>query len=174
MKGAIIGDIAGSIYEFDETAESLDFPLFVKNSRFTDDTVTTVAVAAALMEGKASCCGYIEPLRRQLRYWCRKYPDAGFGGLFRRWLGDQIGEARTFLALSIARGTANDLYDLGQATAVANSQCMFAIWPVEALFGHTQCDDDIHGIDITTSLIRQISCQLITIILIIVYKVSYL
>ena len=45
MKGAIIGDIAGSIYEFDETAESLDFPLFVKNSRFTDDTVTTVAVA---------------------------------------------------------------------------------------------------------------------------------
>lgn len=50
MKGAIIGDIAGSIYEFDETAESLDFPLFVKNSRFTDDTVTTVAVAAALME----------------------------------------------------------------------------------------------------------------------------
>ena len=85
MKGAIIGDIAGSIYEFDETAESLDFPLFVKNSRFTDDTVTTVAVAAALMEGKASCCGYIEPLRRQLRYWCRKYPDAGFGGLFRRW-----------------------------------------------------------------------------------------
>ena len=85
MKGAIIGDIAGSIYEFDETAESLDFPLFVKNSRFTDDTVTTVAVAAALMDGKASCCGYIEPLRRQLRYWCRKYPDAGFGGLFRRW-----------------------------------------------------------------------------------------
>lgn len=32
MKGAIIGDIAGSIYEFDETAESLDFPLFVKTA----------------------------------------------------------------------------------------------------------------------------------------------
>ena len=85
MKGAIIGDIAGSVYEFDETADSLDFPLFVKHSRFTDDTVTTVAVAAALMEGKASHGGYIEPLRRHLRYWCRKYPDAGFGGMFRRW-----------------------------------------------------------------------------------------
>ena len=85
MKGAIIGNIAGSVYEFDETAESLDFPLFAKGCRFTDDTVTTVAVAAALMEGKESHCGYIGPLRRQLRYWCRKYPDAGFGGLFRHW-----------------------------------------------------------------------------------------
>lgn len=72
MKGAIIGDIAGSVYEFDKTAESLDFPLFTKGSHFTDDTVTTVAVAAALMEGKASRCGYVEPLRRHLRYWCRR------------------------------------------------------------------------------------------------------
>lgn len=85
MKGAIIGDIAGSVYEFDKTADSLDFPLFTRASRFTDDTVTTVAVAAALMEGKASHCGYVGPLRRQLRYWCRKYPNAGFGGMFRRW-----------------------------------------------------------------------------------------
>ena len=49
MKGAIIGDIAGSVYEFDKTADSLDFPLFTRASRFTDDTVTTVAVAAALV-----------------------------------------------------------------------------------------------------------------------------
>ena len=92
MKGAIIGDIAGSVYEFNETADSLDFPLFTRASRFTDDTVTTVAVAAALMEGKASHYGYVEPLRRQLRYWCRKYPDAGFGGMFRRWfLSDKPG-----------------------------------------------------------------------------------
>ena len=85
MKGAIIGDIAGSVYEFGAAASSLDFPLFVRQDRFTDDTVTTVAVAAAMMEGKKSHCGYLEPLRRQLRYWCRKYPDAGFGGMFRRW-----------------------------------------------------------------------------------------
>ena len=30
MKGAIIGDIAGSVYEFNETADSLDFPLFTR------------------------------------------------------------------------------------------------------------------------------------------------
>ena len=52
MKGAIIGDIAGSVYEFDKTADSLDFPLFTRASRFTDDTVTTVAVAGGPCGGE--------------------------------------------------------------------------------------------------------------------------
>lgn len=85
MKGTIIGDIAGSLYETEARAASLDFPLFPPGSRFTDDTVTTVAVAAALMEGKETRTGYVEPLRYQLRYWCRKYPEAGFGGFFKDW-----------------------------------------------------------------------------------------
>lgn len=86
MKGTILGDIVGSPYEFCESPiKTKDFTWFAEGSRFTDDTVTTVAVAAALAEGKESRCGYIEPLRRQLKYWCRRYPNAGFGRQFACW-----------------------------------------------------------------------------------------
>lgn len=86
MKGTILGDIVGSPYEFCESPiKTKDFAWFAEGSRFTDDTVTTVAVAAALAEGKESRCGYIGPLRRQLKYWCRRYPNAGFGRQFACW-----------------------------------------------------------------------------------------
>ena len=48
MKGAIIGDIVGSIYEF-HNLKSKDFPLFSERGRFTDDTVMTVAVAMGML-----------------------------------------------------------------------------------------------------------------------------
>lgn len=52
MYGAILGDIIGSPYEFDRGDKTKDFPLFCEKSRFTDDTVITVAVADALMKAK--------------------------------------------------------------------------------------------------------------------------
>ena len=52
MYGAILGDIIGSPYEFDRGNKTKDFPLFRKTSRFTDDTVMTIAVAEALMNAK--------------------------------------------------------------------------------------------------------------------------
>lgn len=45
MYGAILGDIIGSSYEFDRGAKIKAFPLFIEKSRFTDDTVMTIAVA---------------------------------------------------------------------------------------------------------------------------------
>ena len=51
MLGAIIGDIVGSPYEFNENnIKTTNFPLFTDKSVFTDDTVMTVAVARALMD----------------------------------------------------------------------------------------------------------------------------
>ena len=50
MLGAIIGDIVGSAYEWDNINAKV-FPLFSKHSFFTDDTVMTIAVADALMNG---------------------------------------------------------------------------------------------------------------------------
>ena len=50
MYGAILGDIIGSPYEFDRGNKSKDFPLFSRDSCFTDDTVMTIAVAEALLE----------------------------------------------------------------------------------------------------------------------------
>ena len=55
MYGGPIGDIIGSPYEFDRGDKTKDFPLFSEESKFTDDTVMTVAVADALLglvEGK--------------------------------------------------------------------------------------------------------------------------
>ena len=53
MYGAIIGDMVGSPYEFDQGRKVKDFgPLFIKRSVFTDDSVMTVAVAEALMKIK--------------------------------------------------------------------------------------------------------------------------
>ena len=47
MYGAILGDMIGAPYEFDRGEKTKDFPLFVKESQFTDDTVMTIAVAEA-------------------------------------------------------------------------------------------------------------------------------
>ena len=48
MLGAISGDIIGSVYEFNPARE-LDLPLFTTGSRFTNDTVCTIAVADAII-----------------------------------------------------------------------------------------------------------------------------
>lgn len=86
MLGAIIGDIAGSVYEHAQhPIKEKTFPWFAKGCHFTDDTVTTIAVASALMQGKKRMYGYSTLVRDELTHWCRKYPNAGFGRLFIRW-----------------------------------------------------------------------------------------
>lgn len=51
MLGAITGDIIGSVYEFDSTKPEYNFPLFSNESKFTDDTVLTVALADSILSG---------------------------------------------------------------------------------------------------------------------------
>ena len=80
MIGAIIGDIVGSIYEWDNI-KTKNFPLFSNKCRFTDDSVMTIAVADGLMNGGGPD-NYIAAMKRLGRI----YPDAGYGGHFRRWL----------------------------------------------------------------------------------------
>ena len=48
MIGAIIGDIIGSVYEWNNI-KSTDFPLFTEKSRFTDDSVLTIALADSIL-----------------------------------------------------------------------------------------------------------------------------
>ena len=52
MLGALAGDIIGSVHEFIEQ-KTVDFPLFVEDSRFTDDSVLTIAVADCLLTGSS-------------------------------------------------------------------------------------------------------------------------
>jgi ADP-ribosylglycohydrolase len=77
MIGAIAGDMIGSIYEHRPLKE-MDFLLFRSASRFTDDTVMSLAVARALMAETE--------YGREMKVLGRKYPHAGYGGNFSRWL----------------------------------------------------------------------------------------
>ena len=90
MYGAILGDIIGSPYEFDRGNKRKDFPLFSRKSEFTDDSVMTLAVADAFLPIATNT--YDAEIRRRLvrsmQTYGRKYPYAGYGGMFRRWLKD--------------------------------------------------------------------------------------
>ena len=87
MYGAILGDIIGSPYEFDMGDKTKDFPLFSRTSQFTDDTVMTIAVAEALMDSAGKGADAVRrALVRSMREWGKRYPDAGYGGRFWRWL----------------------------------------------------------------------------------------
>ena len=88
MYGAILGDMIGAPYEFDRGGKTKEFPLFVAGSRFTDDTVMTIAVADALLstEPGASDDVICSTITEAMRRWGRKYPHAGYGGRFGGWL----------------------------------------------------------------------------------------
>lgn len=80
MLGAIIGDIVGSVYEWNNI-KTKDFPLFRDDCFFTDDTVMTVATADALMNG-----GKKDDFIDAYKKWGRLYPNAGYGERFWSWL----------------------------------------------------------------------------------------
>lgn len=77
MLGAIAGDVIGSVFEHDPI-KSTDFPLFSRYSRFTDDTVLSVAVASAILNKI--------DYATSLKIFSRKYPDAGYGQFFYYWM----------------------------------------------------------------------------------------
>lgn len=79
MIGAIIGDIAGSRFEFDPTND-YNFELFTEECSFTDDTVCTVAVADALLK--------VREYGESIHEWCRRYPHpmGGYGRRFAQWV----------------------------------------------------------------------------------------
>ena len=77
MKGAIIGDIIGSRFER-KNIKSKEFALFSNKSRFTDDTVLTIAIADAILNDK--------PYEQAVLDYARRYPRAGYGGTFKKWM----------------------------------------------------------------------------------------
>ena len=109
MIGAIYGDIVGSVYEFNNI-KTKDFELFCEKSKFTDDTVMTLAVANALLmfdEWKENVPVFVSTenelvfppkgdislfqdiLVKEMHEKGSKYPNAGYGGHFRTWLKEK-------------------------------------------------------------------------------------
>ncbi len=72
MLGAIIGDIVGSVYEWNNI-KTKDFPLFRDDCFFTDDTVMTIAAADALMKG-----GQPDDFIGSYKKWGRRYLVPGW------------------------------------------------------------------------------------------------
>ena len=75
----MIGDIAGSKYEFNNTFD-YDFEMFGEGCDFTDDTICTVAIADAILNGRS--------YQESLQDWCRRYPSpkGAYGGRFAGWI----------------------------------------------------------------------------------------
>jgi ADP-ribosylglycohydrolase len=87
LLGALAGDMIGSVHEYTRRKRK-DFPLFQPNSSFTDDSVLTLAVADAILNGR----DYAEAIRE----YGLRYPNAGYGGMFIRWLHSRGGPYNSF------------------------------------------------------------------------------
>lgn len=99
MLGAIIGDIVGSRFEFNNYRKK-DFELFTDDCQVTDDSIMTIAVASAIMETEKlikpspgrdrlddNYYSFLEKFAiKYMQAIGRKYPDSGYGGMFSRWI----------------------------------------------------------------------------------------
>ena len=96
--GAVCGDVAGSVYEWHNIKYKRDKDYLIQpNAKFTDDTIMTCAVAEGIRMGLSqlpkdwlNLSGAEEKLLSSIKdsilHYGRKYPYAGYGGSFRRWL----------------------------------------------------------------------------------------
>jgi ADP-ribosylglycohydrolase len=117
MLGAIAGDVIGSVHETART-KSKDFPLFVPGSRFTDDTVLTVAVADTLLHAREYTDFFHD--------YFDAYPTAGYGGTFFWWASSRRrepyqswgnGSAMRVSPVAYARSTLEDVLSEAQRCA---------------------------------------------------------
>ena len=85
MLGAVVGDIAGSVFEWENT-KTCEFDLFGEGCGFTDDSVMTIAVAHTLLDSFDGGHLSQSKLVSMMQSYGRLYADAGYGGKFYRWL----------------------------------------------------------------------------------------
>ena len=84
MLGAIIGDTVGSTYEFNNVRKK-DFKLFTDESKLTDDSIMTLAVAEIIQN---KWYDDKDKIIDTLKRWGKAYPEVGYGGMFKKWLFD--------------------------------------------------------------------------------------
>jgi ADP-ribosylglycohydrolase len=119
MLGAIAGDVIGSVYEY-HNIKTIDFPLFHKHCRFTDDTVMTVAIAYSLLTNT--------DYATSMKLFGRKYPSAGYGSSFVRWLSEE--DVRPYNSW-------------GNGSAMRVSPLGFAIDEIDVLLAEARCSAEV-------------------------------
>ena len=85
MLGAIIGDIAGSRFEW-HNLKNTDFDLLTYKCSVTDDSIMSLAIARAILDSKPNYSDLSEKAVARMQCLGKKYPDAGYGSYFRNWL----------------------------------------------------------------------------------------
>ena len=85
MIGAIVGDIVGSKYEFNNI-KTKDFPLFSNGCRFTDDTVMTLAIFKALDDCNGDYSNLSSNAILRMQEYGKMFWNAGYGNKFFLWL----------------------------------------------------------------------------------------
>lgn len=108
MLGAIIGDIVGSRFEFGAAPER-DFEFFTNECSFTDDTICTVAIADAILNGRT--------YKDSLLDWCGRYPNpmGGYGNMFVEWLLDKNHEPKNSYGNGAAMRVSSVGWQIGRA-----------------------------------------------------------
>lgn len=144
MLGAIIGDMVGVPYEFNNI-KTKDFELFSDETRFSDDSVLTCAVAKALIDSG------IDPsdeknVVKQLKYFGNRYIHAGYGGRFRKWL--QSDETEPYN--SLGNGSAMRVSPVGWFYDTIEETRKIAAITAEVTHNHP---DGIKGAEATAAVI---------------------
>jgi type I restriction enzyme M protein len=85
MLGAIIGDIVGSRFEWNNN-RSKQFAFMTYKCSVTDDSIMSLAIAKALLDSKADYSDLSENAVKDMQEIGRHYPDCGYGGKFSRWI----------------------------------------------------------------------------------------
>lgn len=135
MLGAVIGDIIGSVYEFDNI-KTKEFPLFRKECHFTDDTVMTIAVKKSLKDydENKSLDGFKSCLIDEMQRLGRKYPNCGYGGRFAQWL--KMDDPKPYY--SFGNGSAMRVSPVGEYASSLKEALMLAKASAEITHNHPE------------------------------------
>ena len=85
MLGAIIGDIVGSRFEFNNH-RSKNFELFHEDCFLTDDSIMSLSIAHAIILCKGDYSRLSEEAVKCMQTIGRNYPGCGYGGRFFHWI----------------------------------------------------------------------------------------
>ncbi len=137
MLGAVIGDIVGSTYEW-YNVKSENFELFPVNSRFTDDTVLSVAIAEKILNDDKATMNTRKSYALWYKQYYKRYPHAGFGQMFAEWASEEdMRKQRSFGNGGAMRVTAIGwAYDsLEEVLKEAKASCYYTHNHTEAIRG---------------------------------------
>lgn len=141
--GAILGDIAGSQYEFSRP-DDLDWKhceLFTDKCHFTDDTVMTLATKMAILDKRAEYYRTC-PFEEYYRKFGRQYPNIGYGMMFKSWINDDNRQPYN----SFGNGSAMRCSYIGEHYSFLSDVCAFALTSAKCTHNH---DEGVNGAVVT-------------------------